>query len=740
MITAELCLDPQQAAALEVDLSNNSLAVCGPSGAGKTTILGFHLRRTLAAQPGACLALTAATTDALREHLAGFLTEADWTRVTCSSVEDFVRAQQPLLPNLRIVNATQARALFLRCAEPLLSATWPSLVSGEIDPEVSGLRTPERFLDASFRLMQKLLASGLDPLGIEESALRASMQFYAKPPNFADPELLRGVKEEHRGSLRVDRAGLEQQRRREIDLTRIIVQLFGDFTRLCTAEKCITEAGFTQQLSAFFQQQPHQAAALHAQFHAVILDDAQELTVAQLGLLQSIWGETLNGMMLAGDIHASMSSFQGARAQRTIACASEQIILHRRRRGTQQTIAAQQAIFAHPDAPTAPPDAPHEPTSLRLQRCSDAQAQAEHIAAFIGEQLNLGVAPGDCAVVLRTLRCSSLIVDALLAHDIPVDCAGDINFTSDPSTLDAVALLWCLAAPKQRPDAVLRLLSSPLLQLSDRSIALLCVPPQDPSLFPQATTSAGRPQAQAQRISQFLANVFDGSNDHILEVSTQTRLAGFREQLCGWRELLATSTTPGEALSAIVATSGLAGGKSVRARYSRNLLSRVLGGLLELGRSEPGLELEALLTQWEAQNASEHEERVFAQLDHEAVCVSSVHALRGRAFDVVAIGDARAGAFPRYFVPEAMLYSPQRGFIARENAGSTLSARSAKFTWYLEKHRIREAYNAEERRIFSYTLGRARQAAFVSAWGPATRGKTAPEFLEELRQAHTIRT
>lgn len=729
-------LDAQQQTVLAVDLEIDGVTVVGASGSGKSTTLFAHLRRCLDGTSGRVLALTGANVHAFREDLSAEFSQEQALRITVCTPLQFALMQAQLLPNLRVLDAYQAEVAFTRSAAPLLALAWPTLESGEIDPEVSGLRSPERFIGAAFRLMLKLLASGIEPATIQESALRATTQFYARPPNFADAELLRGIKEEYRSSLRVDRGMLEHQCRREIDLTRIVVKLFADFADLCTHDELITEAGFILMLTAHFSSVPAQAEILRRRFRAVVVDDAQDLLVAELALLKSIWGDKLPGVMMAGDIQASMASFRGARSQATLATTEHQIILHARRRGTVELIEAQQAIFSHPDAPSIPDDAPADPASLSLERCQDAQRQAEAIAAFIGDRLSQGTSAAACAVAMRTLRCSHIVIEALLAHDIPVDCSGDIDFAADATTMDFVALLWCVTAPEKRPDAVLRILASQLLNLSDRSIAVLSSPHQDPMLFAAEPSARGRDKGD--RTKQFLENVFAGINDHALGDIACRRLGTFRENIARWREQLQHLSFR-EFLIDVATESGIGGGGGVRARFSRNLIGRVVLDLVRIQAHEASQSLAVILAEWDARIHSVDEERVYEQIDRGAVCVAAVNALRGRSFDCVAIADARAGAFPRYYVPDIMLYSPQRGFVGRENAGSTASARTAKYTWYFEKTRVRDAYNSEERKMFSYAIGRARKSVLITAWGPATRGKTAPEFLEEVRATQKVR-
>jgi superfamily I DNA/RNA helicase len=113
----------------------------------------------------------------------------------------------------------------------------------------------------------------------------------------------------------------------------------------------------------------------------------------------------------------------------------------------------------------------------------------------------------------------------------------------------------------------------------------------------------------------------------------------------------------------------------------------------------------------------------------------SIDAARGHEFDHVVLPNVRAGAFPRWYAPDAFLYSPSLGMIAKENAGDAVAARTAKFTYYMFRTKAREQYNKEERRAFVYALRRARRTALVTSSERSTRGITAPEFLTELQKA-----
>ncbi len=120
--------------------------------------------------------------------------------------------------------------------------------------------------------------------------------------------------------------------------------------------------------------------------------------------------------------------------------------------------------------------------------------------------------------------------------------------------------------------------------------------------------------------------------------------------------------------------------------------------------------------------------------DGAAVAVLDIEAAKGREFDHVFVVEAQAGAFPRYYVPDAFLFAPSYGMIPKENVGADArAARTAKFTYALYALKAKERYNQQERRALYCAATRAKSRLYVSASGRPTRGQTTPEFLEELR-------
>jgi len=117
----------------------------------------------------------------------------------------------------------------------------------------------------------------------------------------------------------------------------------------------------------------------------------------------------------------------------------------------------------------------------------------------------------------------------------------------------------------------------------------------------------------------------------------------------------------------------------------------------------------------------------------DAVFVGSVERALNRRFDHVFIVDARASAFPPYYVPDAFLFSPTYGMIPKDSAGDAPAARTAKFSWYEVTAKPRAAFVKEARRLFAAALGRADKTVTVTASGRPTRGVAAPEFAAEIQ-------
>lgn len=639
-----------------------------------------------------------------------------------------------VLPHAEQIDDVRAAALFRESAQPLLTMDWAEFVEAQVDPEVPGLRAPERFLDAAFRLLCKLRDARISPERFLESALRGATTFYANPPNLAHPDLLSYTKDAHRPSLDADAGELQRQYRREVDLAKILSKLYRLYLDHPVRRGCLTPRDAIAEAATALEADPQRAARLRERWPALFVDDAEELTLGELQLLQAIYGETLEGVTLAGDPESSTSAFRGARPDRVFAIAGERVEMAEQRRSPPVLDAACRHLFG---ARTAEPFRRDE-TQLTLFRATTRRAEAQFIAEHTIRTLEAGASHDDIAIVFRSVANVRPYRDALLERNVRVQVAGDLNLFTEPEAVDALALLWTLHDPF-RHEYLLRVLAGAAFGFSDATLYALCSEPPDAQtlLFAEESDEqlARSGRWDPKRDVRLGWNVLHGDQDASVSVLARERLEAFRAMREHWLEAMKSCPLP--ELARMVWSQGLARAGSpgsAVADYQQLTLSRLYDRILRFASSNPQASLAEFLDY-----AQERASGVFEECEtterRGAVRLLSVDAARGREFDHVVIPSARAGSFPRWYAPDAFLYSPSLGMIPKENVGDARAPRTAKFSYYMFKTKTREAYNREERRAFVYALRRARKSALVTAYERPTRGVAAPEFLHELQAA-----
>lgn len=702
-----------------------STFITGSAGTGKTSEL---VRRALEAAEHGTVLVTSVSQAALNE-LRGRITHPN------IEVRELHEVAIESLPLAEMIDDVRAAALFAEAAQPLLTLEWREIMEAQVDPEVPGLRVPERFLDAAFRLFCKLRDARITPEQFLESALRGATQFYAKPPNLAHPDLLYYTKDSHRSSLDVDGAELQRQYRREVDLAKILAKLYRSYLDHPVKHGCLTPRDVIAQAADLLQGDPQEARRSRERYRAVFIDDAQELTIGELQLLQAVYGDNLDGVTLAGDPESATSTFRGARPDRVFSLPGERVTMEEQLRSPFAVDVACRHLLG---APGASPVSTNPQIGLTLFRASTRRAEAQFIAEHVVELLRSGASHRDIVLLFRSVRDVRPYRDALLERNVNVQVAGDLNLFDEPEALDALAVLWTVHDPF-RHDYLLRVLSGPALGLSDASIYALCSePPQTQALlFEELADGNGARSGRwdPKRDLRLAWNVLRGDQDAQLSPTARERITSFRARLASWRDALTRMELP-EFVRLVwsegLAAAGAAG--SARAAYQQQTLARVYERIIRFTRTHPDASLAEFLDYAQARMEHDFESSETGE-GGDAVRILSIDAARGREFDHVIVPRARAGSFPRWYAPDAFLYSPSLGMIAKENVGDARAARTAKFTYYMYRTKAREAYNREERRAFVYALRRARKSALVTACERATRGITAPEFLAELQAA-----
>jgi len=724
--------------ALALPAEHGLLAFTGPPTSGKTEALVRRFAALVAADPALADAaiVTAAREDGARA-LAARMSAASGVAVRGAALEalafELLRAhplETGLALDLELVDPLDAEAIFERAAAPLFSAEWSDWLGADVDPEIAGLRTPARFAAAALRLIRKLREAGIDDDAFLATALRGATTFYANPPNLASPALLSATKDEHRASLAIGASELDRQRRRELDLAKILARLYRSYVDELVRRGCLTASDALAEATRLLENRPAIARALRRRLRVAFVDDAHDLSAAALRFLRGLFGDALDGVAVAGDMDAATQTFAGARPERVFGRAATTVVLGARTLHPQIAALMRAVIDADPARSVPAGEA------VRVLRAQDRAAEAGEVAARVVALLNSGTPPGRIAVLHRTLRTLTTFEDALLARDVPLALAGDPALFERADVLDALALLWTAVDPFHHVWT-LRALQTPMLRLSDASIAVLCGEPADPqpALFalPESEEDPER-RWDRKRDLRLGTNVLHGERDADLSALARERLDAFRARRARWCEWLRASDVA-TAARAIVEDGGLLlprrGETAARGRLRATLIARLIALIGSYAARHPFDDLAAALAYCERLAAAERGPELIDERD-DAVVVASVERVLSRRFDHVFVVDARAGSFPPYYVPDAFLFSPTYGMIPKESAGDAVAARTAKFTWYEHHAKPRAAYVREQRRLFAAALGRADVSVTVSASGRATRGVAAPELASEV--------
>lgn len=668
-----------------------SLAITGAAGTGKTFALGARIERFRSAHP-ALGYLHVFHPDELAPLAFEVLREGG---MGVSRMDD-----------------TAAESELSNAAQSLFALEWEEIVAGSMDPEIGGLRSPKRFLSAAYRLIRKLRDAAISPAEFLDLALSGATRFYANPPNLAHPNLIHATKDAYRDSLEAEPAELARQYRREVDLAKVLARLYTAYDERTRASGRLTSRDAIAAAIVVMRGDSAIAERLRARYRCLFLDEAQAGTFAMRLLLEAIYGSALHGVTFAGDPNGATNTFRGARPDAMFRGFERRIELHESHR-------------------TSTP-------AVSLYRAADESFEARYVADAVAERRRSGLAPSQIAVLFRSVADVARYEEALLECGVPAAVVGDANLFLDRRVLDALAVLWNIWDPFAH-DWMIRTLRGRALRLSDAAIAALCAEPAHPQapLFilgdEQAPTERSR-RWDPKRDLRLGWNVLHGEQDGALDPEARTRIERFRERRSLWLQAM-----DGMSLVAFVRfvwADALAreGESGTAAEAAQQLVLRRFLERAQAFESEtPGASLGDFL-QYVQLRAESPFESLPPVDDDRFVQIASVEACRGRAFEFVVIPDARAGSFPRWYVPDAFLFSPKLGMIAKDNVGDARASRTAKFSYYLAKSKAREAYNDEERRAFFYAMRRAKSAVLVTASGRATRGTTAPEFLEELRR------
>jgi DNA helicase II / ATP-dependent DNA helicase PcrA len=208
-------------------------------------------------------------------------------------------------------------------------------------------------------------------------------------------------------------------------------------------------------------------------FRHILVDDWQDASFAITRLVTTLGAEH-NSLTLAGDDDQTLARFRGAGAKnlRDAVAAFPDAHVERLQaslRCGDQVLEAAEAIVAPiegrlADRPAAELQASH-PGNVWFWRCANERAQAQAAAAEIEKLVREGTAPGDIAVLVRSVRREGqAIAVALEERAVAYRLVGATAFFQHAEIRDLLAWLRLLSDPSDAA-AVVRALSRPPITL-----------------------------------------------------------------------------------------------------------------------------------------------------------------------------------------------------------------------------------------------------------------------------------
>ncbi len=220
-------------------------------------------------------------------------------------------------------------------------------------------------------------------------------------------------------------------------------------------------------------------------FRAVLLDEFQDTSEAQLELLRSLFHHPGVALTAVGDPNQSIYGWRGASATTLLRFPAEfagedgpadVLPLSTSWRNDSLILDAANAVAAplataHVQPLRSRPGAGRG--SIDVARLETAEEEADHVAAWIAARWSSpsGRRTGRSAAVLCRRRSSfPLVLEALRRHQLPVEVVGLGGLLVTPEVSDLVAALWVVQDPT-RGDQLMRLLTGPVVRLGAADLA-----------------------------------------------------------------------------------------------------------------------------------------------------------------------------------------------------------------------------------------------------------------------------
>lgn len=642
-------LDPEQRAAAEI--GPEPVRVVAGAGTGKTAVIAERFRRLVAAGASPASILVMTFTDRAAAEMR-------------QRIEELTGADAPAV------------------------GTFHALALGWIRADGRAVGVP-----AGFRIVtgadRWILAREL-MWDLGDAALTAD----ERPDDLVAPalQMLERMKQELVAPQRLADWAAKTDDPERTQLMLACVRLFRAYERACRAQRLLDFEDLLVLAVRMLEQHPGLLSAYRERYPYVLVDEYQDLNLAQERLIELIAGG--GAPFIVGDDDQSIYRFRGAsrasleRFQGRFPSART-ITLGRNHRSSRRIVAAAAALVSC--------NQERLPKQLRAGRagervemwlCPDGITEAAAIADEAKRLIDEGVPPSEIAVLCRTNAISRPIAAALAARRLPHVVIGGHGFHDRPEIRDVVALMRVVRNPAD-VVALARALTRPPVGLSsDTALPILrdrgeAAPVDALKRWPPAAPFA-------QLMSDLVAEAARMDvRDLFFELMERTRYLDELARQVGASEAARASANVSRFAELIAEYCEVATDRSLEA-YMRHLDLVLLSG-----EDERPAEIEGVL---------------------DAIQVMTIHQAKGLEFEAVFVPGLvegrlpQSGRSPRFELPAAVLEPLVRG---------------------------REDIAAEERRLLYVAMTRARRFLYLTRASHYEGGRRWRDsrFLAEVRSA-----
>ncbi len=538
---------------------------------------------------------------------------------------------------------------------------------------------------------------------------------------------------------------------------------------------------------------PEIAAGERSTFRAVLLDEYQDTSHAQLVFLRALFGPVHRAvgdapsLTAVGDPSQAIYGWRGA-SQGTLAAfpahfaddagLASVLTLSTSFRNDSNVLSVANEVAAalREGAVSTPTLVARDTAEPGVVRCAlyptiddEAHAVAEQVAEIWNADATArerGESTRSVAVLVRAWRQLPRIEAALRARDIPLEILGVGGLLLEPEIVDVVAVLRVLADPG-RGDALMRLLTGARWRIGPRDIAALgrwarhLMKPSGDAV--PSSDAVADPEPDEVDESSIIDALDDLPPREWLSPDGHARMALLRNELRGLRSRIAQPLP--ELVADVIRATGLdvevlARGDSLASRANLDRLIEVAAEFAEAGDSDQQASLPAFL---DYLDAAAVEERGFDRSDDDSavpepraggeasatrVQLLTVHGSKGLEWDVVVVPGLVDGLFPTVRPADARGWLTRRGQLPwplrgdRDGLPATsvdssvdqpdAVAEISRFTESVKEHLTRE-----ERRLAYVAVTRAKSLLLCTGyrWDEIKSARRDSEFLTAVRDA-----